>query len=311
MRIASSWMFALVSLVGCQRVAESEIYQEAAAAAPAPARCRPGTAAEVRGVAWSDVQDALDQAQPYDVVNICPGVWQGNFVLPPHAGPLELRGVTGDPDDVVLDGGGSGILLDDALGGTWRLRALTLQNAETLAELSRSGTVAVEVLDCLFLGPAYDVGLTVGTTKSVTVKRSAFRGLSVQALRAFPLVAGNQILLEDVLFEDNGPDTVAEIGFSSWATPAVPDLVTLRHVSFRNNVTEGGGSLRMEPSWSARVLVEDEDHQFADLKADETVLVSSAAGGTPTLGAVIILVVQHIAAYLITLWAFTRWAPQG
>ena len=33
--------------------------------------------------------------------------------------------------------------------------------------------------------------------------------------------------------------------------------------------------------------------------------------GTPTWGAVIILVVQHIAAYLITLWAFTRWATQG
>ena len=33
--------------------------------------------------------------------------------------------------------------------------------------------------------------------------------------------------------------------------------------------------------------------------------------GTPTLGALIILVAQHIAAYLITLWAFTRWAPQG
>lgn len=33
----------------------------------------------------------------------------------------------------------------------------------------------------------------------------------------------------------------------------------------------------------ARVLVEDEGHQFADLKADETVLVSSAAGGTPIL----------------------------
>ena len=30
--------------------------------------------------------------------------------------------------------------------------------------------------------------------------------------------------------------------------------------------------------------------------------------GTPTVGAVIILVVQHLAAYAITLWSFTRWA---
>jgi hypothetical protein len=33
--------------------------------------------------------------------------------------------------------------------------------------------------------------------------------------------------------------------------------------------------------------------------------------GTPTFGAVLILVVQHIVAYLITVWAFTKWAQQG
>lgn len=32
--------------------------------------------------------------------------------------------------------------------------------------------------------------------------------------------------------------------------------------------------------------------------------------GTPTVGALIILVIQHITAYAITLWAFTRWAQQ-
>lgn len=32
--------------------------------------------------------------------------------------------------------------------------------------------------------------------------------------------------------------------------------------------------------------------------------------GTPTAGAVIILVIQHIVAYAITLWSFTRWAQQ-
>jgi hypothetical protein len=30
--------------------------------------------------------------------------------------------------------------------------------------------------------------------------------------------------------------------------------------------------------------------------------------GTPTFGAVVILVLQHIGAYFVTLWAFTRWA---
>jgi len=32
--------------------------------------------------------------------------------------------------------------------------------------------------------------------------------------------------------------------------------------------------------------------------------------GTPTPGAAIILMLQHVAAYAITVWAFTRWAPQ-
>lgn len=33
--------------------------------------------------------------------------------------------------------------------------------------------------------------------------------------------------------------------------------------------------------------------------------------GTPTWGAAVILMVQHVVAYLITVWAFTRWAQQG
>jgi hypothetical protein len=33
--------------------------------------------------------------------------------------------------------------------------------------------------------------------------------------------------------------------------------------------------------------------------------------GTPTLGAVIILIAMHIVGYLIAIWAFTRWAQQG
>ena len=33
--------------------------------------------------------------------------------------------------------------------------------------------------------------------------------------------------------------------------------------------------------------------------------------GMPTPGAVVILMLQHVAAYAITVWAFTRWAPQA
>lgn len=46
---------------------------------------------------------------------------------------------------------------------------------------------------------------------------------------------------------------------------------------------------------------------------DAMFLINPAAMpmGTPTLGAVTILVLQHIAAYLITLWAFTRWAQRA
>jgi hypothetical protein len=46
---------------------------------------------------------------------------------------------------------------------------------------------------------------------------------------------------------------------------------------------------------------------------DAMFLINPAAMpmGTPTLGAVTILILQHIAAYLITLWAFTRWAQRA
>lgn len=33
--------------------------------------------------------------------------------------------------------------------------------------------------------------------------------------------------------------------------------------------------------------------------------------GTPTPGAAVILMIQHVVAYLITVWVFTRWAPQA
>jgi carbon starvation protein CstA len=33
--------------------------------------------------------------------------------------------------------------------------------------------------------------------------------------------------------------------------------------------------------------------------------------GTVTLGAVIILILMHVVGYVIALWAFTKWAPQG
>jgi hypothetical protein len=38
---------------------------------------------------------------------------------------------------------------------------------------------------------------------------------------------------------------------------------------------------------------------------------SAMAMGTPTLGAVIILIVMHIVGYAIAVWAFTKWAQQG
>jgi hypothetical protein len=32
--------------------------------------------------------------------------------------------------------------------------------------------------------------------------------------------------------------------------------------------------------------------------------------GTPTFGAVMILILQHLVGYAIAMWVFLRWAPQ-
>lgn len=37
---------------------------------------------------------------------------------------------------------------------------------------------------------------------------------------------------------------------------------------------------------------------------------ASTPMGTPTVPAVLVLILMHLAAYAITLWAFLRWAPQ-
>lgn len=46
---------------------------------------------------------------------------------------------------------------------------------------------------------------------------------------------------------------------------------------------------------------------------DVMLLVNPAAMamGTPTLGAVLVLIVMHLAGFAITMWAFTRWAPKA
>jgi hypothetical protein len=255
-----------LALFGCQQQLHVDAHGAPAAAAPPPARCAPGVAAEIRNVAYPDLQDALNDAQPYDTVIVCPGVWQGNFVLPNHAGPLEVRGLTGDPADVILDGGGGAETLLDPRGGSSRLRGLTFQNAETLVNLSGwEANDRLEVLDCQFLGPALN-GLDIdGPT--VIIKNTYFTGFSgfeSQALRASPSRRSNAnlpglVLLEDVTFEDN-PTWYgnAALDGKPASTPTNPDTFILRRVHFYNNDSDGAVLEITEP-WSARILIEDSE----------------------------------------------------
>ncbi|CAN5617139.1 hypothetical protein BH10ACT3_BH10ACT3_16600 [soil metagenome] len=79
----------------------------------------------------SELADALDDAQPGDVITLAPGTYEGKFVATTIASdddPIFLCG----PRDAVIDGegikGGYALHLDGASG--WRLVGFTIRNAQ-------------------------------------------------------------------------------------------------------------------------------------------------------------------------------------
>jgi hypothetical protein len=63
--------------------------------------CGPGDMVFIRRQAYPDLQDALDAAIPGDVLEVCPGEWEGVWAVDLD-GALTIRGRSGDADDVIL-----------------------------------------------------------------------------------------------------------------------------------------------------------------------------------------------------------------
>lgn len=96
-----------------------------------PSACA-GEAARLGDRPYTTIQAAIDAAGAGDVVEICPGTWSENLVVPVNiGGDLELRGIEGRAA-TAIDGGGAGTVLEVQAGHTLRLSGLTLRGGAGL-----------------------------------------------------------------------------------------------------------------------------------------------------------------------------------
>jgi hypothetical protein len=98
--------------------------------APPPVACAPRAAAMIGATPYTSLQDAIDDAQSLTIVTVCRGIWPGDLRYT-SPGPLWLQGETGNPQDVVLDGGMLNPVLESDRGQTTqrlRVSGMTVRN---------------------------------------------------------------------------------------------------------------------------------------------------------------------------------------
>jgi hypothetical protein len=226
-----------------------------------PGFCTPGVAAHRGTRAYATVQDAIDVAAAWETIYICPGTHYENLTVW-HLRPLTLRGATGRPADVVLDGQqldivvrvGTGFAFDEFL----RLQDLTLQNGGVDSSSKGPGihfdgrntsNSRLEVVNCRIID---HVGLPDGTgvvnvvansvliTDTVVARTTTGHGapISVTLSDDSPRVEIRRALVEDN--EVYGQGSGVEIRFYSDVTATATAL--LDGVTIRRNYAHASGA---------------------------------------------------------------------
>jgi len=198
-------------------------------------------AAVFEGLAYNDLQDALNMVES-GTVSVCPGIWSGGFVLSSPDAAVVLEGATGDPADVLLDGGGTRTVLT-AEAGSLTLSGLTFQNGYAEAEVGGGAFVSVAELklhDVVFQDNAADsrgAGLFAYEFVDALVTDSTFRRNHVEGYGGGArLTARNgrsRLRILDSTFEANtsGYDAAA----LTLSTRGTADVLISASV-FRNNI---------------------------------------------------------------------------
>lgn len=197
-----------------------------------PPACAPGSAFELNGIAFADLQRALDATVGGDTVVLCAGRHTIGDVQV-YADGLTLAGETGDPADVTLVGGTISMQpynLPVPPGTVQTASGFTLDGAE----LYGAGTAAFHVADLRFTGAGSKLFIEAA---SAYVYRTAFRdGTGGRMLEVGAYQAEVNLALDDVQFQDNVVDDNLVWVHNLDTTPA-PGRVRMRDVDWINNTS--------------------------------------------------------------------------
>jgi hypothetical protein len=216
------------------------------AAFPPPTPCAPGAEAMYDGGAYTYLTDAIaDATTPFSVVTVCAGVHAGGLDIT-SPGPIWLAGETGDPADVILDGGGAqGILAANDPAAVLRLTGLTLRNG--FADFRTNGDVVGGVSHLADQGQLVVQGCVFTQNVSVSDPAGAIESYAPQ------------VLIERSRFEENRGGTAAALTLIHYQRGAV---LTLRDLEIVHNTTNGvgavliGGGLNQPPPGRDRYTLE-------------------------------------------------------
>ncbi len=140
---------------------------------------------------YGSINEALGNVAPGDTVTILQGLYyESSLPLPSE---VLIRGATGNPRDVVIDGDGSGPIFFDTDGATGtEVRALTIQNGAALAggAMRLQQVSGVVIRDCVFLS-----------------NHASAQGGAVHVVPAETPAAGADVLLVGCKFTGNEADT--------------------------------------------------------------------------------------------------------
>jgi hypothetical protein len=201
------------------------------------------------------LESATLLALPGDVIQLAPGVYQGNFILPPKTGGVRLKGPAElrSPSNVpVLQ-----------VNSYWTLDNLTFTAASPAGDLVRIGTAtqsaaevpfSVSVENCQFLGDP-ELGQKRGLTVNgaiVEVRACRFRDIKLAGQDSQAIIGWNgpgPILIEDCDIEAAGENILF-----GGVDPSIEGLL-VSDITIRRNVIRKPLEWR-EQGWQCKNLLE-------------------------------------------------------
>ncbi len=195
-----------------------------------------GAAALVSGNPFATVADAVASAAAGDVVVVCPGTWDGTFVV---AQALTIEAADPTPGATVLEPA------DVDLDAEVTLRGLTLRGGATLVQASAPAT-----LECLVVAGATNGGVVAEAP--LVVRDSLFRGNEARH-NGGALVAEEGLVVEDSHFVGN------RSGYAGGAIQARGEASLRRSGFVDNSADYEGGAVAWGDRDPYTLVIEDVD----------------------------------------------------